>query len=228
MTSQDPALTIKRNFRRAEQELKKKFEAVATGNVCDAQGRVGALDCRIQPVTKTAVFTGVALTVNAGPRDNLAAWAAIEIARPGDVIVITTGEYRGCSVLGDIYVGMAKNAGVVAIVTDGAVRDLPGIEATGIPVFAMGVSPNSPWKNGPGNIGLPITIGGGIVDAGDILVGDQDGVVVVPRNKAGAVAENLKAVLAKEKQMDANVKAGKRLPDWMEEIKKDKGVRYID
>ncbi len=174
------------------------------------------------------MFTGVALTVNAGPRDNLAAWAAIEIARPGDVIVITTGEYRGCSVLGDIYVGMAKNAGVVAIVTDGAVRDLPGIEATGIPVFAMGVSPNSPWKNGPGNIGLPITIGGGIVDAGDILVGDQDGVVVVPRNKAGAVAENLKAVLAKEKQMDANVKAGKRLPDWMEEIKKDKGVRYID
>lgn len=224
MTSQDPALTIKRNFRRAEQELKKKFEAVATGNVCDAQGRVGALDCRIQPVTKTAVFTGVALTVNAGPRDNLAAWAAIEIARPGDVIVITTGEYRGCSVLGDIYVGMAKNAGVVAIVTDGAVRDLPGIEATGIPVFAMGVSPNSPWKNGPGHIGFPIAIGGIIIDAGDILVGDRDGVVVVARRTAQEVAENLKAVIAKEEQMEAGLKAGNTLPAWLEEAKQSSGT----
>jgi regulator of RNase E activity RraA len=83
-------------------------------------------------------------------------------------------------------------------------------------------------KNGPGDIGLPVTIGGGIVDAGDILVGDQDGVVVVSRNKAGAVAENLEAVLAKEEQMDANVKAGHKKPAWFEEIMKDKGARYID
>ena len=228
MTTQDAALTIRRNFKRAEEEILKKFENIPTGNICDAQGRFGALDYRIKPITQTTVFTGVALTVSCGPRDNLAAWAAIEEATPGDVIVISSGEYLGCSVLGDVYVGMAQNAGVVAIVTDGAVRDLPGIESVGLPVFARGVCPNSPWKNGPGNIGLPITIGGGIVDAGDIVVGDQDGVVVVPRNKAGAVAENLKAVLAKEKQMDENVKAGKRLPDWMEEIKKDKGVRYID
>ena len=123
---------------------------------------------------------------------------------------------------------MAKNAGVVAIVTDGAVRDLPGIEKVGIPVFARGICPNSPWKNGPGNIGLPIAIGGGIVDAGDILVGDQDGVVVVSRKKAEAVAGNLKAVLAKEEQMEANVKAGNTKPAWFEEILKNKGVRYLD
>ena len=228
MTTQDAALTINRNFKRAEEKILKKFKNIPTGNVCDAQGRIGALDYRIKPITQTTVFTGVALTVNCGPRENLAAWAAIEEARPGDVIVISTDAYLGCSVLGDNYVGMAKNAGVVAIVTDGAIRDLPGIEQVGIPVFARGVCPNSPWKNGPGNIGLPIAIGGGIVDAGDILVGDQDGVVVVSRNKAEAVAENLKAVLAKEEQMEANVKAGKRLPDWMEEIKKDKGLRYIN
>jgi 4-hydroxy-4-methyl-2-oxoglutarate aldolase len=166
MTTQDAALTIRRNFKRAEKEILKKFENIATGNVCDAQGRVGAVDYRIKPVTPTTVFTGVALTVNSGPRDNLAAWAAIEEARPGDVIVIATGEYLGCSVLGDVYAGMAQNAGVVAIVTDGAVRDLPGIEKVGIPVFARGVCPNSPWKNGPGNIGFSIAIGGGIVDAG--------------------------------------------------------------
>ena len=178
MTTQNAALTINRNFKRAEEDLIKKFKSIPTGNVCDAQGRVGALDYLIKPVTQTTIFNGVALTVDSGPRDNLAAWAAIEEARPGDVIVIATGEYLGCSVLGDIYAGMAKNAGVVAIVTDGGVRDLPGIEKVGIPVFARGVCPNSPWKNGPGNIGLPTAIGGGIVDAGDILVGDQDGVVV--------------------------------------------------
>jgi 4-hydroxy-4-methyl-2-oxoglutarate aldolase len=228
MTTQDAALTINRNFERVEDDLIKKFKNIPTGNVCDAQGRVGAMDYRIKPVTQTTVFTGVALTVNSGPRDNLAAWAAIEEARAGDVIVISTGEYLGCSVLGDVYAGMAQNAGVAAIVTDGAVRDLPGIEEAGIPVFARGICPNSPWKNGPGSIGLPIAMGGSIVDAGDILVGDQDGVVVVSRNKADAVAENLKAVLAKEKEMDANVKAGKRIPAWMEEIKKDKGVRYLD
>ena len=228
MTTQDAALTINRNFKRAEEQIIKKFDNIPTGNVCDAQGRVGALDYRIKPITQTTVFTGVALTVNSGPRDNLAAWAAIEEARPGDVIVIATDEYLGCSVLGDIYTGMAKNAGVVAIVTDGAARDLPGIEQVGIPVFARGVCPDSPWKNGPGNIGLPIAIGGGIVDAGDILVGDQDGVVVVSRNKAETVAENLKAVLAKEEQMEANVKAGNTKPAWFEEIKKDKGVRYLD
>jgi 4-hydroxy-4-methyl-2-oxoglutarate aldolase len=228
MTTQDAALTINRNFKRAEDGLIKKFKNIPTGNVCDAQGRVGALDYRIKPITQSTVFAGVALTVNSGPRDNLAAWAAIDEAGPGDVIVIATDEYLGCSVLGDVYAGMAQNAGVVAIVTDGAVRDLPGIEQVGIPVFARGVCPNSPWKNGPGNIGLPIAIGGGIIAAGDILAGDQDGVVVVSRNKAAAVAENLKAVLAKEKQMDADVKAGKRIPAWMEEIKKDKGVCYID
>jgi 4-hydroxy-4-methyl-2-oxoglutarate aldolase len=228
MTAQNAALTINRSFKRAKEELIKKFENIPTGNVCDAQGRAGALDYRIKPVTRTTVFTGVALTVNSGPRDNLAAWAAIGEARPGDVIVIATDEHLGCSVLGDIYVGMAQNAGVVAIVTDGAVRDLPGIEKVGIPVFARGVCPNSPWKNGPGNIGLPIAIGGGIVEAGDILVGDQDGVVAVSRNKAEAVAENLKAVLAKEEQMDASVKAGNTIPAWLEEIKKSKGVRYID
>ena len=228
MSAKDAALTINRNIKRADEEILKKFEKIPTGNVCDAQGRVGALDYRIKPITRSTVFSGVALTVNSGPHDNLAAWAAIEEARPGDVIVIATGEFLRCSVVGDVYAGMAQNAGVVAIVTDGAVRDLPGIDKVGVPVFARGVCPNSPLKNGPGNIGLPISIGGGVVDAGDILVGDQDGVVVVARNKADAVAENLKAVLAKEEQMEANVRAGKRIPPWMEEIKKEKGVRYIE
>ena len=161
--------------------------------------------------------------MDAGPRDNLAAWAALEVARPGDVILIRTGEFFDSSVIGDIFVGMAKNGGVAAIVTDGVVRDIPGIDAVGIPVFARGVSPNSPWKNGPGRVGLPITIGGVTVDAGDIVVGDQDGVVIVPRASAAAVAEALAAVLAKEVKMDEGVKAGRVVPGWLEEAKPGQG-----
>jgi 4-hydroxy-4-methyl-2-oxoglutarate aldolase len=228
MTTQEIALTINRGFRRAEEELVKKFINIPTGNVCDAQGRVGALDYRIKPISRSAVFTGIALTVDNGPRDNLASWAALEIARPGDVIVIATGEHQGCSVLGDIYVGMAKNVGIKAIITDGAIRDLAGIEAAGIPVFAMGISPNSPWKNGPGHIGFPIVIGGVTIHAGDIVVGDSDGVIIVPRKNAAEVVEELKKVIAKEEQMDTAVKAGNTVPAWLEEAKKSKGVRYID
>jgi 4-hydroxy-4-methyl-2-oxoglutarate aldolase len=228
MAAKEAALTIKRNFKRTGSNLVKKFMGLPTGNVCDAQGRIGAVDYRIKPVGKMSQFCGTALTVDTGPRDNLASWAALEVAKPGDIMVITTGDYTGCSVAGDIYVGMAKNAGVAAIITDGAVRDLPGIEEVGIPVFARGISPNSPWKNGPGRVGLPIVIGGVAVKAGDIVVGDQDGVVIVAREKAAEVARALQAVFAKEKQMEAAVKAGLTAPAWLKEAYETKGVEYQD
>ena len=228
MAAKETALTIKRNFTRPAQKFVKKFMNLPTGNVCDAQGRIGALDYRIKPVSEMSQFCGTALTVDSGPRDNLAAWAALKIAQPGDIVLITTGGHLASSVVGDLYVGMAKNAGVAGIVTDGVVRDLPGINDIGIPVFARGLCPNSPWKNGPGRVGLPIVIGGVGVQAGDIVVGDQDGVVIVARQKAPAVADGLKAVLAKERKMEANVKAGLTVPGWLEETCDVKGVTYLD
>ena len=228
MAGQEVALTINRGFDRTAAQLAKQFDHIPTGNICDAQGRVGAIDYRIKAVSRSAAFAGVALTVHAGPRDNLAPWAAVEVARPGDVIVIATGDHTAASVIGDIYVGMAKNAGVIAIVTDGVVRDIPGIEAAGVPVFARGVSPNSPWKNGPGSVGLPVVLGGVIVEAGDIVVGDTDGVVIVSRLRAAAVLEELKTVRKKEEQMEAAVKAGQIVPAWLAEALKTKGVKYLD
>jgi len=228
MAAKEAALTIKRNFQRSSRELVQKFSGLPTGNVCDAQGRVGALDYRIKPVGEASQFCGTALTVDSGPRDNLAAWAALDVAEPGDIILIATGGHLDSSVVGDLYVGMAKNAGVAAIVTDGVVRDLPGIDAAGIPVFARGICPNSPWKNGPGSVGMPIVIGGSAVEAGDIVVGDQDGVVIVAQHSAAAAAEALKAVLEKEKTMEAAVKAGQKVPAWLKGAYETKGVVYLD
>lgn len=228
MAGEEVALKINRRFERTSEAIVSRFRSVSTGNICDAQGRVGALDYRIKPISRVASFAGVALTVETVPRDNLAPWAALDIAKPGDVVVISTGEYLASSVIGDVYVGMARNRGVIAIVTDGVVRDVEDINAVGIPVFACGVSPNSPWKNGPGSVGFPVVIGGVTVHPGDIVVGDPDGVVIVSRMKTEEVAEELKAVLAKEAKMEASVKAGECVPGWLAEAYKTKGVRYID
>ena len=153
MADKEKALTIKRNFIRAARKFVIQFRNLPIGNVCDAQDRVGALDYRIKPIGEASQFCGTALTVDSGPRDNLAAWAALEIAKPGDIILITTGGHLTSSVAGDLYVGMAKNAGVAGIITDGVVRDISGINEVGIPVFARGLCANSPWKNGPGRDG---------------------------------------------------------------------------
>jgi 4-hydroxy-4-methyl-2-oxoglutarate aldolase len=228
MAGEEVALRINRSFERASESVVARFRSVSTGNICDAQGRGGALDYRIKPISKNASFAGVALPVETVPKDNLAPWAALDIAKPGDVVVISTGEYFASSVIGDVYVGMARNRGVLAIVTDGVVRDVEGMNAAGIPVFACGVSPNSPWKNGPGTVGFPVVIGGMTIHPGDIVAGDPDGVVIVSRLKADEVAEELRAVLTKEAKMEADVKAGRSVLGWLAEAYKAKGVRYID
>jgi 4-hydroxy-4-methyl-2-oxoglutarate aldolase len=196
--------------------------------VVDANGRRGALDYRIRPITRAMRFAGVALTVHSRARDNLAPYAAIAYAKPGDVLVVAADAYEEASVAGDILLGMAKNKGVVALVTDSMVRDVDGLNVVGIPVFARGLTPNSPYKDGPGTIGLPVALGGVAVDAGDLIVGDQDGLVVVARAALEAVAAALDEVKGKEAKMDELVRKGATVPPWMEQTLEEKGVRFVD
>jgi 4-hydroxy-4-methyl-2-oxoglutarate aldolase len=228
MAANPPALTVRRSFPRPPEALVARFRDVPTGWVVDANGRRGALDYRIRPITRAVRFAGVALTVHTRARDNLAPYAAIEFARPGDVMIVAADAYEEASVLGDILVGMAKNQGVAALVTDGMVRDVEGLNAVGLPIFARGLSPNSPYKDGPGEIGFPVAIGGVTVNPGDLVVGDQDGIVVVAREALGAVAEALAEVKAKEAKMDELVRKGATVPPWMGETLAGKGVRYVD
>lgn len=204
------------------------FDGIAVGNIVDALGRTGALDPAIKAITSANRFIGTALTVDAGPRDNLAPWAALKLARPGDVMMIATGAYRGSSVCGDVLIGMAANAGVGAIVTDGMIRDIGGSNAAGIPVFAAGVNPNSPQKNGPGSVGLPLVIGGIGVGPGDIVCGDEDGVVVIPAWRIVEAKQALVAVRAKEEKMEAAVRAGDTAPDWVSEATIDDLFTLVD
>ena len=228
MAVMPPAITIRKTFSRPNSADVAALTGVQSGYVVDARGRKGALDHHIRPLTDNSAFCGVAVTVQTRPRDNLACWTALEACKPGDVLVIACNNYEEASVIGDVFVAMAKNNGVVACVTDGMVRDIAGINEVGMPVFARGLTPNSPFKDGPGEIGLAVAIGGVTVTSGDVIVGDRDGVVVVPRGEIGAVLQELNAVREKEAKMESGVKSGQKTPPWLAEALQSKGVRYID
>jgi len=186
-----------------------------TGFLVDAMGGSGALDYRIKPaIADQTGFCGVAVTCDAGPADNLALIAALEAIQPGDVVVCTTGNYTGCAVTGDLVLGMARNCGAVGFVTDGCVRDLPGIRMVGLPCYCVGVTPNSPARSGPGTVGHPINVAGHPVASGDVIVADLDGVVVVPRARLDAVIARLPAIRTSEAALDQAVRDGLRLPDF--------------
>jgi 4-hydroxy-4-methyl-2-oxoglutarate aldolase len=223
-----PALTVRPNFPRPSDDLVKRLSGVPTGWVVDANGRRGGLDFRVRPLTRAVRFCGVALTVHSRARDNLAAYAAIDFAKPGDVLVVATDAYEEASVAGDLLLGMARNNGICAFVTDGMVRDIDGLNAVGIPVFARGLSPNSPYKDGPGRIGLPISLGGVSVNAGDVIIGDENGIVVVGREVLQGVLVALDEVKAKEAMMDDLVAKGATSPPGMEKLLAEKGIDYVD
>lgn len=222
------ALTIRRDWPRPDAAIVEAFRGVPSGFAVDALGRAGALDHLIRPVWSGPAFVGSALPVATTARDNLAPYAALKFAKPGDVVLVSTGEFEATSILGDLILGMMKNSGIVAAITDGLVRDIPGIVEVGIPVYARGVSPNSPFKHGPGTIGLPIALGGAVVEPGDIVLGDGDGVVVVPRWRIAEAMRALDDVRAKEAEMDRLVKSGLKSPGWLDTVLAGDGVRYVE
>ncbi len=207
MIEQPPPLVFAPSVERPSAELIEPFRNASTSFVVDAMGGSGALDWRIRPIVGTSLF-GVALTCDCGPNDNLALIAAVARAEPGDVLVAATNGYAGAAVTGDLLIGVARNRGVAGLVTDGLVRDLADLEALNVPIYAMGASPNSPGKRGPGAVGLPIVCGGRAIASGDLIIGDRDGVVVVPRALLGETRAQLAKVRAAEAAMLERVRGG--------------------
>ena len=219
MIENQPILTIHRGHRRPDAGLIKAFRGACTSHLVDAMDGRGAVDWRIKPLDPAnANFTGPALTAHSFPADIYGMVGAAMEAEPGDVIMCANEFYAGTAVIGDLAAGMMRNKGVAAFVTDGLARDRAGIAASGLPLFATGISPNSPVGTGPGQVGAPVVLGGVQVSSGDIVVGDADGVVVVPLGQADAVLARLRAVQAAEKTAEEAVKAGATSFDAWHEI----------
>jgi 4-hydroxy-4-methyl-2-oxoglutarate aldolase len=224
----EAVISIRKNFKRPDPELVKQFVGVPTGYIVDVQGRRGALDCGIRPMFDSPAFMGTAVTVKTVPDDNLAPYLALDVLQAGDVLVIATNNWIGSAVVGDLICGMFKNAGVVGVITDGAVRDVTGLSEVGVPIYARGLTANSPQKNGPGAIGFEVTIGGAIIRTGDLVVGDRDGIVVLPQEKIPAAIEGIKAVREKESKIEAAIADGMIKPDWVKEFMSSDKVEYIE
>lgn len=219
MIEDPPLLKIRRNFPRPSNELIAAFAGVPTGHVVDTMGGLGCLDCRIKPLVQSKeVMVGTAVTCYTGPSDNLALFGALHAAQRADVLVAAADGFTTTAIAGDLLLGMARNRGVAGFVTDGSVRDLVGVLAVGLPVYCAGLTANSAARNGPGTVGFPVALGGVAVESGDIVIGDRDGVVIVPLEQAQAVLAKLADVRAAEASLEAKVKAGLEIPDFLDAI----------
>jgi 4-hydroxy-4-methyl-2-oxoglutarate aldolase len=228
MITDPPLLKIRRGFKRPSSKLLAGFAGVPTGYLVDAMGGRGCLDYRIKPlVQREEVMVGVAVTCNAGPADNLALFGAVHAAKKGDVLIAATDAFTATAVTGDLLLGMARNRGVAGLVTDGLIRDLIGVLGVGLPVYCAGITANSPARSGPGTVGLPVVIGDVLINSGDIVVGDRDGVVIVPLADAANVLSKLEGIKAAEASLEAKVKAGLEVPDFIEAIMSSGRVEEI-
>jgi regulator of RNase E activity RraA len=167
-------------------------------------------------------MAGPALTVRTRPGDNLAVHKALDLARPGDVLVVDARSELVNAIMGELLARYAQVRGVAGIVIDGAIRDRAEISAGGLPVFARGVSHLGPYQTGPGEIHGPISLGGVPVHDGDVVVGDGDGVVVVPRARAEATAKAAEKVMASEAEQRRAIDAGRWDRSWV-----DAAIRLI-
>jgi len=223
----DPAkLVIKRPGSRLAEAALAPFAERSTSFVVDAMQGRGALDHRIKPLDPMTRFVGTALAVRAGARDNLAAFAALDLIMPGDVLVIAAQGFTETAVLGDNMARIAKQRGAVAVVTDGAVRDVDEIRTIGLPVFSRAVTPNSAFPSGPGEVGLPLSLGDVAIDTGDVVLGDADGVVVVARDGLAEITRSLEEVAAKEAALHAQIESGSFETLLSETVRQ--AIRYVD
>lgn len=231
MIEEPPLLTIKRPARRPTQQQINAFLGVPTGFVVDAMLGSGALARDIRPVGEgrdiNCHAVGPALTVECGPADILALVAALDSTREGDVVVSAFHGYQGCAAAGDRVAAMLRNCGASGFVTDGPVRDYTGLIRIGLPIWCTGLTPNTPFGNGPGKVGLPVQIGGRQVERGDMVVADRDGVVVVPFSMIDEVITALAKITELENALDTELRNGLRMPESIRSILDSDRVKYL-
>jgi regulator of RNase E activity RraA len=216
---------IVRDIERVSPELVKEASQYAASILADVAGRRGALDGRIAPLTPRTRVAGPAFTIEVRPGDNLMIHAAMQIAKPGDVLVIDGKGDTTVALMGSIMVNACKQLGIAGLVIDAAVRDSEEIVEMGYPVYSVGTNPNGPTKFVPGRINHPISIGGVTVYPGDLVVGDADGVTILEREKAPHMMAFAAKKLADEQARIAALKQGKDLrPAWVGKALQAAGV----
>lgn len=209
-------LQILKRRRQVSAEDAARFKELPVANVSDCMSRMTAGGPRLRPMHRSGRLSGPALTVKTRPGDNLMIHKALGMAVPGDVIVVDGGGDLTNALIGEIMVAYARSRGIAGFVMFGAIRDLDAIGAGDFPVYAAGVTHRGPYKDGPGEINVPIAIDGMVIEPGDLIIGDADGLLCVPFDDVQAVYKAASAKSAAEAKTMADIAAGRLDRDWID------------
>jgi RraA family protein len=219
-----PGFRIRMDFPRLDAALMAEFKDFATPDISDLLNRLYAVDPAIARLTAPHhCLCGPACTVKLFPGDNLMVHKVLDVAKPGDVVVIDSGRSSSNAVLGDLVSTKAKHRKIAGFLVDGLIRDLPGILELDFPVFARGTTAIGPMHRGPGEINYPISFGGVVVNPGDLVVADGAGVVVVPREIALELLRRLQSHQQANVAYLAGVKRGDFSNAWVDRILHEHG-----
>lgn len=196
--------SINLDYTRPDKALVELFRDIPVANIDDCMNRTAAVDGTIRPLNRTPLL-GTAFTVQVPEGDNLMFHKAMDLAQPGDVIVIDAGGDTNRAIFGGLMISYCKIRGLAGVIVDGAIRDYRELADMDFPVYAKGVTPNGPYKNGPGTIGETISFGGKVVRPGDIIVGDEDGIIIIKPEEAEQLAKAAQGVVAKEAAILDNI-----------------------
>jgi RraA family protein len=223
-----PGFRIRADFARPRPDLVQEFRRFTIPDISDHLNRLYALDPAITCLTERYhSLCGTACTVRVFPGDNLMVHKALDIAEPGDVVVIAAGGTLSNAVLGGMVCAKAKHRGIAGFVVDGLVRDQPEILELDFPVLARGVTPVGPLHRGPGEINFPVACGGVVVNPGDIILADVSGTVVVPRAVAAELLGRLRLFEEVNAGYVAAVQSGEFSNVWVDDILRQQGCPLI-
>ncbi|TVY11117.1 RraA family protein [Paenibacillus cremeus] len=209
--------------RRPARELVEAFRDVVTPHVSDNLNRMVSGAAGLRPYHKEGKLLGVAVTVKTRPGDNLMVHKAIELAEPGDVIVVDAGGDLTNSIVGEIMLRLAQRKQLAGFVIDGAIRDTGAFMNDTFPVYAKGVTHRGPYKDGPGEINVPISLNGMIINPGDILLGDEDGLVVIPLEHAEGILKLVREQQVREADILQSIQDGTVDRSWVDALLQKRG-----
>jgi 4-hydroxy-4-methyl-2-oxoglutarate aldolase len=222
--------TIVRAIRRSDSGTMRVLCDLGVATIHEAQGRTGLMRPYMRPIYASARVAGSAVTVSCQAGDNLMIHAALDVCQAGDVLVVTTSSESTDGMFGELLAVSARARGVAGLVIDAGVRDVADITTMDFPVWAKAISAQGTVKATAGSVNIPVVCAGAIVRPGDVIVGDADGVVVVPRSNADNIATLGTERVTKEQKSRERLRAGELGLDiygWRERLA-ELGVRYVD